>query len=126
MKSLRIALIVGAAALLLASCMTFKATGLAVTAQDAKFTVLGNFSTRVWVNEFLGSPGGAKILNVTADATDPAIAAAIDREIKAKGGTAAVAITIVHRASFVNILLAAITAGIYAPSVVEISGTVVR
>ena len=126
MKALKLSLLFGVAALVLASCMTFKASGLSVMPADSKYQVLGSFTTTVWVNEFLGSPGGAKLLNITADATDPLVAAAIDREIKAKGGTAAVEVTIVHRASFFNLLLAAVTAGIYAPSVVEISGTVVK
>lgn len=126
MKALKVLLVMGVAVLLLASCMTFKATNLAVTPPDAKYTVLGSFTTSVTVNEFLGTPGGMKLLNVTADATDPAVTAAIDKEIKAKGGTAAVGITIVNRASFIDILFAGITFGIYAPSVLEISGTVVK
>jgi len=86
MKTLKIFLVFGVAALALASCMTFKASGLSVTTADSKYQVMGSFTTTVWVNEFLGSPGGAKILNLSADATDPLVAAAIDKEIKAKGG----------------------------------------
>jgi len=126
MKALKVFLIVGWAFLLLASCMTFKASNLAVSAPDAKYTVLGNFTTTVWVNEFLGSPGGAKLFNLSADSTDPLVTEAIQKEIKAKGGTAAVNITIVHKASFLDVLLGLFTGDIYAPSVVEISGTVVK
>jgi len=126
MKVLKVLPLAGIAALLLASCMSFKATNLSVTAPDAKYTVMGSFTTTVWVNQFLGSPAGIKLLNLSADATDPAVADAIQKEIKAKGGTAAVDITIVHKASLVDIILAGLTAGLYSPSVVEISGTVVK
>ncbi len=126
MRPSRIILLFTIAAVALASCTTFKATGLAVSPAEQKYAVLGNFSIQIPVTEFLGSSGGSKLLNVTANATDPAIAAAIQQEIKAKGGTGAVNVTIVHKASFFNLLLNGLTLGIYAPGTVEVSGIVVK
>lgn len=78
------------------------------------------------MNEFLGSPGGAKLLNITADATDGPVRDAIEAAIKEKGGTGAINITIVHQASFINIILAGITGSLYSPSTVVISGTIIK
>jgi hypothetical protein len=51
---------------------------------------------------------------------------AIQNAIRDKGGDAAINVTIEHQASFVDILLGAITSGIYAPGNVIITGTIVK
>jgi hypothetical protein len=126
MKVLKVSLLFSVALLLLASCTTFKATGLSVTNEAPKYTVLGDFNVTVGVTELLGSPAGAKLLNITAEATDSVVTAAIQKEIKAKGGTAAVNVSIIHKASFINYLLSGLTLSIYSPSQVVITGTVVK
>jgi hypothetical protein len=126
MKSLRFPLLALCLVLLATSCTTFKASGLAYAPAGTKYTVLGDFHTTIWVNEFLGSSGGAKLLNLSADATEGPIQAAIAKEVEAKGGTGAINVTIVHQASFVNLLLNGFTGAIYAPSTVIISGTVIK
>jgi len=126
MKAFKIAFLSLLVVFAFASCTTFKATGLSVTPADQKYTVLGDFSVTVPVTEFLGGSAGPKLVNLTADRTDPAITAALQKEIQAKGGTGAINVTIVHKASFINILLNSITWNIYAPASVEISGTVVK
>jgi len=126
MKALRyIALLVVAVALL-ASCTTFKASGLSYSLKEQKTTVLGDFRVEVWVNEFLGSPAGAKLFNITADATEGPVKDAIQKEIRDRSGDAAINVTIEHQASFVDILLGAVTADIYAPGNVIITGTIVK
>ena len=70
MKSFRVPLLALCVLLLGTSCTTFKASGLSYSPAETKYTVLGDFHTTIWVNEFLGSSGGAKLLNLTADATE--------------------------------------------------------
>lgn len=115
-----------AALALAAGCTTFRASGLSYTPADAKYTVLGEFHTTVWVNEFLGSSAGAKLLNISANATEGPVHEAILKAVVEKGGTGAINVTIEHEASFVTILLNSLTGSIYAPSVVKISGIVIR
>ena len=92
MKTLKyMALFVVAIALLvLASCTTFKASGLSYSLQAPKTTVLGDFKVEMWVNEFLGEAGGAKLFNITADATEGPVKDAIQNAIRDKGGDAAI------------------------------------
>ena len=111
---------------LLAGCTSFKLSGAQMTAQLPSYTSVGTFDIDVWVNKFLGNSGGTNLFNITADATDAPIFDAIQREIKKYSGDAAVNITIDYQASFVNILLNAVTGGIYAPAEAHITGTIVR
>ena len=127
MKYFRATVLTAVALFLAVGCTTFKASGLAyVPAGSAKYTVVGNFNTSVWVHEFLGSSGGAKLANITAEATDGPVTNAIEAAIKEKGGTSAINITIVHQASLVNLILNGLTGGLYAPSMVIVSGTVIK
>ena len=113
--------------LLPASCTTFKASGLSVIpGQNQNYTALGTFHRDIWIHEFLGDPAGAKLFNISADATDPAIYDAIDQEIRRYGGSGVIELQIKHKASFGDLLITWITFDIYAPSIVEISGTVVK
>jgi len=122
----RFLLLLLAIGLLAVGCTTFKVSGLAVEPSGQQFTKIGNFHTEVWVNEFLGASGGSKLFNLTSDATEGPVADAIQKAIKNQGGTGAVNITIEHQASFVNLILNYFTGTIYAPSLVIISGTVIK
>ena len=126
MKALKMGLILALVVLAVTSCTTFKASGLSYTTAPAQQTTLGTFRTEVWVNGFLGSSGGAKLFNISSDFTDQAVKDAIQKEIAAKGGTAAVDVTIENQASFVDMVLNAITDSIYAPSDLIITGTVIK
>ena len=126
MKNFKVVALLFVAAALLASCTTFKASGLSYSIASPKTTVLGDFKTEVWVNEFLGASGGANLFNISADATEGAVREAIQNAIKEKNGDAAINVTIEHQASFVDLLLNAITSSIYAPGNVIISGTIVK
>jgi len=125
-KNFKVVALLFVAAALLASCTTFKASGLSYSIASPKTTVLGDFKTEVWVNEFLGASGGANLFNISADATEGAVREAIQNAIKEKNGDAAINVTIEHQASFVDLLLNAITSSIYAPGNVIISGTIVK
>jgi hypothetical protein len=126
MKALRYLALLVVAVALLASCTTFKASGLSYSVKAPKTTVLGDFKVEVWVNEFLGSSGGANLFNITADATEGPVKEAIQNAIRDKGGDAAINVTIEHQASFVDILLNVVTSSIYAPGNVIITGTIVK
>jgi hypothetical protein len=126
MRKLSVSLLLSVVLVLVIDCTTFKASGLAYVPAGAQNTVLGDFYVELWVDEFLGSSGGAKLGNIAADATEPLIREAIEAAIKAKGGSGAINITIVHRATLVDIILNSITTGLYAPSQVVVSGTVIK
>jgi hypothetical protein len=126
-RTLIIALVVVVAlGAVLSGCTTFKFSGAQVTAQLPAYTSVGTFDTKIWVNKFLGSSGGATLFNVTADAMDAPIYDAIQREIHKYSGDAAVDVTIEYSASFVDILLNVLTSSIYAPAEARITGTIVK
>jgi hypothetical protein len=110
----------------LSSCTSFQFSGAQVTKQIPSYNSVGTFDTTVSVHKFLGNSAGTNLLNVTSDATDPVIYDAIQREIQKYTGDAAVNVTIVYRANFVDILLNGLTLGIYAPAHAQITGTIVK
>ena len=122
-RFLLLALIVGLMAM---GCTTFKASGLAVLPASETHTSLGEFHTTASVTQWLGSAGGLKLANVTADATEGPVAEAIQAAIKEKGGTGAVNITIINQPTLINLLLNYITGSIYSPTTIVISGTVIK
>jgi hypothetical protein len=122
---------IGAVALLvlavaLSGCTSFKFAGAQVTKQIPAYNSVGTFDISVPVHEFLGGSAGLNLVNVTADAMDTEIYDAIQREIQKYTGDAAVNVTIVYKATFVDILLNGITFGIYAPAHAKITGTIVK
>ena len=122
---------IGAVALLvlavaLSGCTSFKFAGAQVTKEIPAYNSVGTFDISVPVHEFLGGSAGLNLVNVTADAMDTEIYDAIQREIQKYTGDAAVNVTIVYKATFVDILLNGITFGIYAPAHAQITGTIVK
>ncbi len=126
MKRIGLLIVAALAVAFAASCTTFKLEGAQVTREIPAYNTVGTFSTSVHVSEFLGAPGGANLLNVTATAMDTAIYDAIQREIQKYSGDAAVNITIEYKASVIDYLLNAVTFSLYAPATAEISGTIVK
>lgn len=112
--------------LLLAGCTTVKFGGLQVTDEMQSFTVVGEFETSLTINKFLGGSGGTTLFNIGEDTAINPVYDAIQREIGKYGGDAAVNIEIEYHATFVQKLLNSITATLYAPSTVTITGTVVK
>ena len=126
MKYLKFSLLFLVALFTLSACTTFKASGLSMSTVTPSYTVLGDFSESIWVSKFIGTAGGATLFNLSDDATDPAVKTAIQSAIAAKGGTAAINVSITYKASFVNMLLNSISLRLYAPGTVEITGTIVK
>ncbi len=112
--------------LLVASCTTFKMSGVQQNENTPSYQTVGEFETTVMVNEFIGSPGGTNLLNITADNMDNEIYDAIRREIQKYSGDAAVNVTVKYQATFIDFLLSGITGGIYAPAHAKINGTIVK
>jgi len=113
-------------AVVLSSCTTFKLSGVQVTKEIPSYDTVGNFDISVKVNEFLGSPGGANLGNITADAMDTKIYDAIQREIQKFTGDAAVNVVIEYKAEVIDILFSGITGGLYSPATAHVSGVIVK
>jgi hypothetical protein len=111
---------------LVVSCTTFQVSGVQLNKETPSFQEVGQFVTEVTVHEFLGSSGGANIFNVTATNMDKEIFDAIQFEIMKFSGDAAVNVRITYEATFVGMILNALTWSIYAPARATISGTVVK
>lgn len=126
MKNLKIVLIAAIIFAGLTSCTTANYSDLVVTTKDLSGEVLGNFEITVKVTEFLGSPGGANLLNITADAMKEPVKQAIKAEIANKGGDAAINVEIIQKAEVLDMILAGITGSIYSPSTVMVTGTVIK
>lgn len=126
MKKTRLLAILAIVLVVMMSCTTATYSGLQMTKDMDSFVVIKDFETSVTVSEFLGSPGGVNLFNITADAMDDPVFDAVQKEIQKLGGDAAVNITIVQEATLFNMILTSITGGIYAPCTVHVSGTVVK
>ncbi len=124
----KILLLAGVAAVLLfvGSCTSFQLSGIQMNEEMASYNTVGEFETTVSVHEFLGGSGGTNLANVTADGMDNPIYDAVRREISKFSGDAAVNVTVVYKATFVDLLLNGFTLGIYAPAHAHIKGTVVK
>ena len=108
------------------ACTTFQASGMQVGLSISGNEVLGNFTTRVYVNKFLGQSGGTNFLNISSNATSGPIRDAIDREIAKQGGTAAINVSIRYGSNPLQWFANYITFNLWAPATVTISGTVIR
>lgn len=111
---------------LVASCTTFQLSGVQVNKQTPSFQNVGQFEVTIPVNEFLGSAGGANLLNISATAMDNTIFDTIRREIEKQSGDAAVNVTIRYEATALDVILNGLTGGIWAPAHAVIKGTVVK
>ena len=126
MRKIFLLLLVFGVAMATMSCRTFQVSGMETSLVAASGDVVGNFSTTVRVNKFLGASGGSNFLNITSTAGDAAITNAIRREIANMGGTRAVNVQIEYRAGLLNMFFNNLTMRLWAPSTVRITGTVVR
>ena len=108
------------------ACTTFQASGLQMGMSTSGTENLGNFSTKVYINKFLGQSGGTNLFNLSANATSGPIRDAIDKEIQKKGGTAAINVSIKYGSNPIQWILNYITLNIWAPSTATVSGTIIR
>lgn len=125
MKKFAKALLVSLMLVLVASCTTFKAGGLAYGKMN-DVTVVGDFEKTITVTKYLGVSGGATAFNIGQDATEDKISAAITREINNLGGDAAVNVSIEQKVTFLNAVINSFTGEILAPVQIKIKGTVVK
>ncbi len=114
------------AILLVASCTTFKLSGIQITREIPSYTTVGEFDITVSVMEFLGSSGGTNMFNASATAMDEKIYDAIQREIQKYTADAAVAVTVEYQASMMNSMLNSMTMFILAPATARITGVIVK
>ena len=112
--------------LLVTSCMSFKATDLAVLHQDSSMQMLGHFEKEVVINEFLGDSGGLNLGDFSADAMNDEITRVVWDEINKKGGNGAININIEYTATALDIIFNSLTSGIWAPAHLKITGDVIN
>ena len=111
---------------MIASCTTFKLSGIQITSNIQSYQTVGEFEIKVNVTEFLGSAGGANLFNVTADAMDEKIYDAVQREIQKFTADAAVNVTVEYQATAINLILNAITGYIIAPATAVVTGVLIK
>ncbi|MEM9423780.1 MAG: hypothetical protein AAF975_03195 [Spirochaetota bacterium] len=116
----------GALLFVATACVSSQFSSLQYGVDTASYSEVGKIDTRVQVLEFLGGAAGGNLFNITASKSDEVTKAAIQAEIEAAGGTAARDIKLVHKATFGNLLVNWLTVNIIAPSVVEVSGTIIK
>jgi len=107
-------------------CTTFQADGIQMGLATNGTENLGTFTTKVYINKFLGTSGGTNFLNISSNATTGPIRSAIEKEIQKKGGTAAINISIKYGSNPLQWWLNGLTVNIWAPSTVTISGTIIK
>ncbi|MDR2536315.1 MAG: hypothetical protein LBD29_09835 [Treponema sp.] len=113
----------------LTGCTTFQASGLQMGLEidGQKYEKAGEFSEKKWTNKFLGwSPQGGTLFNLSSTSMDPKIREIIERNIKNYSGDGAVNVQIKYGSHIGHWLLQSITAGIWMPGTVTVSGTVVK
>jgi hypothetical protein len=115
------------AVMMVSSCISFQASGLqmGLNQSTSDYTVVGDFNERVWVNKFIGTSGGTTLLNLSSEATDPAVRNTIEKHIRRLGGDAAINIRIRYGNGPLTYILNCITGTVWAPSTITVSGTVV-
>lgn len=129
MKTMKKGLYILAGLLLIlsvASCTTFRLSGIQVTSEIQSYQTVGEFEIEVPVWEFLGASGGANIANFSATAMDDKIYDAIQRQIDRYTGDAAVNVTVEYQVTLVNALVNGVTSSILAPAVAKVSGVIVK
>jgi hypothetical protein len=108
------------------ACTTFQANGIQMGLSTNGTENLGNFTTKVYINKFLGTSGGTNLFNLSSNATSGPIRDAIEKEIQKKGGTAAINISIKYGSNPLQWFLNNLTGSIWAPSTVTITGTIIK
>jgi hypothetical protein len=115
--------------LVLTGCTTFQASGLqmGLVINGQKYEKVRDFSEKEWTNKFLGwGSNGGTLFNLSSDATDPQVREAVEKNVKKYGGDGAVDVKIKYGSNPIQWILTAITAGIWMPGTVTVTGTVVK
>jgi hypothetical protein len=112
--------------LALSACTTFQISGIQVAKNTPSTENVGDFEVEVKIWEYLGSSGGSNLGNISATAMDGPIYDAIQKEIEKKSGDAAIDVTIIYQATFLDVVINSFTGSILAPATAKISGTIVK
>lgn len=123
-KNLVIVALCALLVVLFASCTTFTFANAGYG--TFKGTELGTFDITVKSMELLGVPGSMNLASISQGKGQEAVAAAIQAEIDALGGTAAINVTVEQNTSLIDILLNSITGSILAGEEVHVTGTVIK
>ena len=117
----------GIAVMTIMSCTTFQASGFQMRVEGAgDYEVLGDFSRKIWAHKFFGQSGGQTLFNISSNMTDGPARRAIEREVRDRGGTAAINIKVKWGSNPVQWFLNCLTFSIWAPGTITVSGTVVK
>ena len=119
--ALAICLIIGFGA-----CTTFQASGLQMGARNSEYQVLGDFNKKVWVHKFLGMSAGPTLFNIGSGIPEGVIQRTVMNEVQARGGTAAINISLKWGSNPIQWILNGMTANLWAPTTLTISGTVIK
>ena len=114
------------AIVMIASCTTFKISGILISTNIPPYETVGEFEIEIPVLEFLGSSGATNVYNISSDAMDTKIFDTIQREIQKFSGDAAVNVIIEYRTSFSNRILNRASLFLVAPANAQVSGVVVK
>lgn len=125
-KSIILITLVFAVIFVLGSCTTFKAEGLSVIHAQENQQVIGHFSKTVTIHKFLGTSGGANLLNLTSDATVDTVSEVVWNEISKQNGNGAINVKVEYSAGFLHLLANSFTWNLWAPARVKVSGDVIR
>ena len=112
------------AVLFTVSCTTASFQGMQMTRETPAFNVVGEFERTLSQHGIIGGWSGGSLVKLSDN--DERIFSIISDEIQKKGGDAAIDVTIEYGAGFVNLLLNAVTWGIYNPGKIVIKGTVIK
>ncbi|MDR0551088.1 MAG: hypothetical protein LBG72_03615 [Spirochaetaceae bacterium] len=113
----------------LTGCTTFQASGLqmGLVINGQKYQKVRDFSQKEWTNKFLGwGSSGGTLFNLSSDATDPQVREAVEKNIKKYDGDAAIDVKIKYGSNPIQWILSFITAGIWVPGTVTVTGTIVK
>ncbi|MCL2412450.1 MAG: hypothetical protein FWC97_12500 [Treponema sp.] len=110
----------------LSGCTTFRASGLQMGIENTEHEILGYFFTVVPINRFFGVSGGPTLFNNRAWVADVVVQEVVMREVRIRNGDAAINVSITYGATLLQHFLNSLTLSIWAPSVVTVSGTVIR
>lgn len=114
-----------AAALICASCTSFKAEGLSFVEPDSSVKILGSFDVTRKITGFLGEPAGINFADGSATKMNGVVSEMIWDEIHRLGGNAAQNISIRYFASTGDCFANLFTCGICAPARLQITGDVI-
>jgi hypothetical protein len=128
-KSFMLGILVLAVGFSLAGCTTFEASGLqmGLAINGQRYEKVSDFSEKEWTNKFLGwGAQGGTLFNISSGAADSQVRDAIEKNLKKYGGDGVIDVKIKYGSNPLHWILTTITAAIWMPGTVTVTGTVVK